>query len=683
VAIVPDTGQAVVAAPIVCALFGVLASLLFRQEPERSLAWGYGAVALTGLLATIAGGRVLFGAASPRWLLFAVLPGDDLALRLTPLSAFFWLVCGLPTTAVGIFAIGYVRHYRARLSLGWLGAVFNLFVLSLLLVTAADSALGFLIAWETMALLSYLLVVYDHHDRTVVRAGLLYAIMTHVGTGCIVLCFLVLASHAPGRSLDFATIHAAGTGLTALPAGTAFLLALVGFGVKAGVMPLHVWLPRAHPVAPSHVSALMSGVMIKTGIYGMVLVWFGFLPAGPLWWGLLVLALGSISAFLGVLYALLQHDLKRLLAYHSVENIGIILMALGAALLFRSSGSNTLAALALAAGLFHTLNHAVFKTLLFLCAGSVQSAAHSRDLERLGGLMRRMPWTGVCFLVGAAAIVALPPLNGFASEWLIFQSLLNVGLHLRTAGVGGVALLPAAALALSGALAAACFVKAVGIGFLGRPRTPGAAAAHEAGLSERVGMVLPAVACLALGLAPPLVLRMLAPVTAGLLGARPPGQGSWFAAVQSPGSVGGTALHPIALLAFLAGFGLLGAILVGAVRRSRGHDRVAKTWNCGVAQTPRMQYSAVSFAQPIRQMFSAIVWPDRSVKVDYAHAPYFITTISHEVSLKPLFQRFLYHPVRTAFLRGIAVMRWVQNGSIHAYLGYVFLALVAALVAAR
>ncbi len=678
-----NLAQAAVEAPLVCAGLGAVGALLFRHRPDRSLAWGYGAVALTGLLAAIAGARVLFGAAAPRLLLFAVLPGNDLALRLTPLSAFFWLVCGLPTTAIGVFAIGYARHYRGRLSLAWLGAVFNLFVLSLLLVTASDNALGFLVAWETMALLSYLLVVYDHHDRAVVRAGLLYAIMTHVGTACIVLCFLVLASHAPAGSLDFATLHAASAGLSGMQAGAAFLLALVGFGVKAGVMPLHVWLPRAHPVAPSHVSALMSGVMIKTGIYGMALVWFAFLPAGPLWWGLLVLALGSASAFLGVLYALMQHDLKRLLAYHSVENIGIILMALGVALLFRSSGSNTLAALALAAGLFHTLNHAIFKTLLFLCVGSVQNAAHSRDLERLGGLMRRMPWTGVCFLVGAAAIVALPPLNGFASEWLIFQSLLEVGMHVETSGVGGVALLAAAALALSGALAAACFVKAVGIGFLGQPRSPGAEAAHEAGTSERIGMALPALACLVLGLAPPLVLRMLGPVTAGLLGARPPGQGAWFVAVRSPGTVGVTALHPIALLAFLGGFGLLGAILAGAVRRVRGHDRVVKTWSCGIALTPRMQYSATSFAQPLRGMFSAIVWPDRSVEVDYAHAPYFISTINYEVSLKPLFQRFLYLPVRAAFLRCAAVMRLVQNGSIHAYLAYVFVALVVALAAAR
>jgi hydrogenase-4 component B len=679
----PDPGQAVIVAPIVCAVLGAFAALLFRQEPNRSLAFGYGAVALTGLLATIAGGRVLFGAASPRLLLFAVLPGDDLALHLTPLSAFFWLVCGLPTTAVGIFAIGYSRHFQGRLSLGWLGAVFNLFVLSLLLVTAADNALGFLIAWESMALLSYLLVVYDHHDRSVVRAGLLYAIMTHIGTACIILCFLVLAAHSPDTSLDFTALHAGGRGLTTVPATAAFLLALVGFGVKAGVMPLHVWLPRAHPVAPSHVSALMSGVMIKTGIYGMVLVWFAFLPAGPLWWGLLVLALGCISAVVGVLYALMQHDLKRLLAYHSVENIGIILIALGAALLFRSSGAGSLAALALAAGLFHTLNHAVFKTLLFLCAGSIQNAAHSRDLERLGGLMKRMPWTGACFLVGAAAIVALPPLNGFASEWLIFQSLLAVGVHVSTTGVGGIALAAASALALAGALAAACFVKAVGIGFLGQARTARAAEAKEAGLPERVGMLLPALACVGLGLAPPLVLRMLGPVTTGLLGALPPGQGSWLFAVQSPGTMGGTALHPIALLAFLAGFGLLGAILVGVVRRVRAHDRVAKTWSCGVILTPRMQYTATSFAQPIRRMFSAIVWPDQSVEVDYAHAPYFISAISYEVSLKPFFQRFLYMPVRAAFLRCVALLRLVQNGSIHAYLAYAFLALVAVLVAAR
>jgi hydrogenase-4 component B len=409
-------------APLVCLCVGAALALSLSRHTYACLALSYGATALAGVLAIVNGVRVLFSAPSPRLVLVTVLPGNDLALHLTPLAAFFWLVCGLPCAAVGVFSISYVRHYAGRRSVGWLGATFNLFVLSLLVVTAADNALGFLIAWESMALLSYLLVVYDHSDRATVRSGLIYAIMTHAGTSFIVLCFLVLASNTPNELLDFAAWHVHAGALGIGPASAAFLLALIGFGAKAGVMPLHVWLPRAHPVAPSNVSALMSGVMIKTGIYGMVLVWFVFLPAGPVWWGVLVLFLGAVSAFLGVLYALMQHDLKRLLAYHSVENIGIILLALGAALILRSSGLYALSALALAAGLFHTLNHAVFKSLLFMGSGAVQNAAHSRDLERLGGLMRRMPWTGACFLVGAAAIVALPPLNGFASEWLVYQA---------------------------------------------------------------------------------------------------------------------------------------------------------------------------------------------------------------------------------------------------------------------
>jgi hydrogenase-4 component B len=553
----------------------------------------------------------------------------------------------------------------------------------LLIVTAADNALGFLIAWESMALLSYLLVVYDHSDRATVRSGLIYAIITHAGTAFIVLCFLVLAYNTPNGLLDFVAWHKHAGALGVGPASAAFLLALIGFGAKAGVMPLHVWLPRAHPVAPSNVSALMSGVMIKTGIYGMVLVWFVFLPAGPAWWGVLVLFLGAVSAFLGVLYALMQHDLKRLLAYHSVENIGIILLALGAALILRSSGLYALSALALAAGLFHTLNHAVFKSLLFMGAGAVQNAAHSRDLERLGGLMRRMPWTGACFLVGAAAIVALPPLNGFASEWLVYQSLIALGLHVTTTGIGGIALLGGTVLALTGALAAACFVKAVGIAFLGQPRTPGAAQAREVAAPERVGMVILALACLALGLVPPLVLRSMAEVTSELVGAAPPSQGNWLLAVEPPGTLGHTALHPLALLLCLAAFGLLGAVSVGAWKRRRFPARVDKTWNCGIALTPRMQYSAGSFAQPIKRMFSAIVWPDRAVRVEYAHAPYFVSTIDYEASLKPIFNRYIYVPVHAVFLRFLLVLRLLQNGSIHAYLAYVFVALVATLVAVR
>jgi hydrogenase-4 component B len=294
-----------------------------------------------------------------------------------------------------------------------------------------------------------------------------------------------------------------------------------------------------------------------------------------------------------------------------------------------------------------------------------------------------MPWTGACFLVGAAAIVALPPLNGFASEWLVYQALIAVGLHVTATGIGGIALLAGTVLALTGALAAACFVKAVGIAFLGQPRSPGAIQAREIAAPERTGMVILALACLALGLLPPLVLRSTAVVTSGLVGAKPPGMGNWLLAVEPLGTLGNTALHPLALLLCLAGFGLLGAVLVGAWKRRRFPARVDKTWNCGIALTPRMQYSAGSFAQPIKRMFSAIVWPDRAVKVEYAHAPYFVSTINYDVSLKPIFNRYIYAPVRAVFLRFLLVLRLLQNGSIHAYLAYVFVALVATLVVVR
>ena len=719
--------------PLVCLLAGAVLAALLGRRTDACLALGYGATALAGAFAAGAGVGALVGAPTPTVRLLTILPGTAIALHLTPLGAAFWVVIGLPVCAVSIYAAGYARHYApgdtharpgtegvqahdpgaqgdhhgarttpGRYSLGALGSVFNLFVAALLLVVSATDALGFLLAWEAMALLSYLLVVYDHRERPVVRAGLLYAVMTHAGTACIIVCFLILGSSAPGGSLSFDAFATAGRHLSPGAATLVFLLALLGFGTKAGVMPLHVWLPRAHPVAPSHVSALMSGVMIKTGIYGLVLAWFAFLPPGPPWWGLLVLVLGSISAFLGVLYALMQHDLKRLLAYHSVENIGIILLALGAALLLRSGGQHALAAVALAAGLFHTLNHAIFKSLLFMGAGAVQNAAHSRELERLGGLIGRMPWTAACFLVGAAAISALPPFNGFASEWLVYQVLIAVGLHGGAAGVGGGALLAGSALGLTGALAAACFVKAVGIPFLGLPRGRGAAEAREASRPERAGMVILAVACLALGLLPLAVLQALRPVTRALVGASPTGSAAGLAgalgAIVVPGMTARTAWHPLALALALAGLSVLATVLVRGLGRrwagapraniaSRGPvgfpTRLSETWNCGVALTPRMQYSATSFAQPIRRMFSAIVWPDRTQEVRYTHAPYFVEAISYEVSLKPLFRRLLYTPVQRVVLRVVHLVRLVQNGSVHAYLAYVFVALLIVLVVAH
>jgi hydrogenase-4 component B len=389
-------------------------------------------------------------------------------------------------------------------------------------VFTAGNAFFFLIAWEIMALTAYCLVSFEHEQNETRRAGVLYFVMSHIGTGCIMLGFLLLFQAFGQTSGDygpaaysFENFHALGEKMAAGPRNAAFLLFLIGFGVKAGIVPLHTWLPAAHPVAPSNISAFMSGVLIKTGIYGMARVFFDFLGEPPMWWGATVLTVGTVSAVLGVLYALMQHDLKRLLAYHSIENIGIILMGFGAALLFLHSGHPVLATLALIAGLYHTINHAIFKALLFLGAGAVLHATHTRDMEHLGGLAKRMPKTAFFFLIGAVAISALPPLNGFVSEWLTYQSLLQ-GFGTTTSLFRLMFPLSGAMLALTGALAAACFVKAFGITFLAQPRSDHAAHAHEVSPTMLLGQGILTAVCVFLGLFPTVFLRLLDPVTSQL-----------------------------------------------------------------------------------------------------------------------------------------------------------------------
>jgi hydrogenase-4 component B len=429
----------------------------------------------------------------------SLVPNLRFTMKLDALGAFFCLILALVAIGVSIYSLGYARTFHGRKSVGILGALYNLLLLSTLLVFLADNAFFFLMGWELMALTAYCLVSFEHERPDTRRAGVLYFIMSHVGAGCLVLAFLLLFRAA--GSFEFSAFHQLGSRLNGLERNAAFLLFLVGFGVKAGIVPVHIWLPAAHPVAPSNVSAVMSGLLIKTGIYGLTRVFFEFLGPPPLWWGVTVLSLGTISALVGVLYALMQHDLKTLLAYHSIENIGIILMGLGSALLFLHTGHPLLATLALLAALYHTLNHALFKSLLFLGAGAVLHAAGARDMERLGGLIRRMPWTAGFFLLGAAAISALPPLNGFVSEWLVYQALLQ-GFSTTESLVRLIFPIGGAMLALTSALAAACFVKAFGITFLAQPRSDAAANAHEASPSMLVGQALLAFPCVVLGLFP-------------------------------------------------------------------------------------------------------------------------------------------------------------------------------------
>src|ERR1022692_1163380 len=407
---------------LIAYLAGVAAGIAGVRAPRRARIGAFSFALAGALLEIVAAIGALAHGSVTAWNLPSGVPLFSWTIRVNALSAYFNLTLGILAAAVSIYSFGYVRQMEGRRNIGVLGCFYNILLLSLTLVFVAGNAFFFLVAWEIMALAAWGLVSFEHEKERTRRAGMLFLIMSHAGSGLLLVAFLILA-RASG-SLDFATFHHVASALPAWQQGVVFLLFFLGFGVKAGVVPLHVWLPEAHPVAPSNISALMSGIVIKTGIYGMALVFFDFFDTPPAWAGILVLSAGVVSALLGVLYALMEHDLKRLLAYHSIENIGIILMGFGSALLFRSYGHPQLAALALIAGLFHTLNHGVFKCLLFLGAGGVLHATHTRNMEELGGLIRRMPSTALYFLIGAIAISGLPPLNGFVSEWFTYQALL-------------------------------------------------------------------------------------------------------------------------------------------------------------------------------------------------------------------------------------------------------------------
>ena len=433
------------------------------------------------------------------------------------LSAFFILMVSLLSLVVSIYSHGYVKQYEGEYSLGLMGFLYNMFILSMALVVAAHNAILFLICWEAMSLLSYALIVYENRNPDAARSGFIYIVMAHGGTAFITMGFLLLSAYTGTGSFDFGSFAGASAAMPDLFKSTVFLLFLVGFGTKAGLIPLHVWLPYAHPAAPANISALMSGVMVKTAIYMLIRCIFEFLGVTDTWWGLLVLLVASISALLGVLYALGEHDLKRLLAYHTIENIGIILIALGASMVFMSYGLTSFAALALIAALFHALNHSIFKSLLFMGAGSVLFATHTKDIEKLGGLAKRMPWTSAFFLVGALAISAIPPLNGFVSEWLIFQSLM-LSFNFPEIIVKILIPITIGMLALTGALAAACFVKAYGITFLAVPRSKQAAEAIEVSPTMLAGMAILALLCILTGLFSIFIVPAIDSVTTPIIG---------------------------------------------------------------------------------------------------------------------------------------------------------------------
>jgi formate hydrogenlyase subunit 3/multisubunit Na+/H+ antiporter MnhD subunit len=644
------------------AAIALLASLAVLVLPGqfRPAAAGAG-TALAGAAGFASGAAALAGRqftlALPQ-----LLPLSGLEFATGRLGGFFVAVTGAVAVPAGIYAIGYGRHSGTSRS----ACVFlPLFAGSMLLVPVAASVVTLLWCWELMALTSLLLVLAEHRRRPeVAEAGRWYAVMTHLGFVCI-LAGLMLAG---GGSLTAAR-H-----LSAAAGGTVFVLTLAGFGSKAGIVPLHAWLPRAHPEAPSHVSALMSAAMVNLGVYGIIRTGFSVLGGGARWWWLLVLLLGAVSAVYGILQAAMSSDLKRLLGYSTTENMGLALIGVGAAGLFADTGHQVLAGLALTAALLHVAGHAGFKTLLFLAGGAVAQRAGTRDLDVLGGLRAGMPVTTAAFGWGALAASALPPGTAFVSEWLLVQALIH---GLPGGGIAAAVVLPAAvaAVALTAGLAAATFVKAFGTGFLARPRSDGAARATEAPASMLAGMGLAGAACAVLALLPGLVLPALAraagmtagPAVTGLVTLRLSG----LAGEVSPLLIG------VAVLAvMIAAAGGLRALPAWRARRP------ARLWDCGAGPlTARMEYTATAFAEPLQRVFDDVLAPETGIDVTHLdEARYLVAAVEYRRRVPDRVEYRLYRPVLAAVRAWGTAGRRLAPGSVHRYLGYGFGAVIVLLV---
>jgi hydrogenase-4 component B len=589
----------IIAAALLTASSGVPAVLLRRRPAiAQRLAT---LVLVAGSILGITGAALALSGPAVAWTASWSTPGASLSVRADALSAFFLLpVLGLPALG-SVYGLGYWPQAERGAQSIRLQLFFGLVTGAMTLVCVAANAILFLAAWEVMALSGFFLVLIEHERPEVQRASFVYLASAHFGNLALFALFAILGRMA--GSFEFGAMARLDGGAPA--AGWVFGLALFGFGLKAGLVPLHFWLPGAHAAAPSHVSALMSGVLLKTGIYGLLRV-TGFFASPPLAWGGVLLAAGAISGVLGVAFALAQHDVKRLLAYHSVENIGIIAMGMGLALIGRSVGDPAMVVLGFAGAVLHVVNHATFKGLLFLGAGAVHHATGTRELDRLGGLSRAMPLTAALFLVGAAAICGLPPLNGFASEWLVYLASFRT-LAVRAVPATSLGVLSAPVLALVGGLAAACFAKVFGTVFLGHPRTDDALRGHEPAPSMLLPMAVLASACAVIGLVPAAWLPALTRAAAGWSGLAE-------ASLSGPAALAAHAGWRITLVAMLLA-GAVGLLVLWRRPRAGAIAPTAPTWGCGFAYpTPRMQYTGSSFAELLVLRFRWVFFPKKRVE---------------------------------------------------------------------
>ncbi|OAT86428.1 proton-conducting transporter membrane subunit [Desulfotomaculum copahuensis] len=662
-----------------------------------------GAAVLASLFG-LAGAVTLALAGSGVFLAAAVLPPlGTLLLRPDGLSLLFFVLTMLIWLFISIFSLDYLQKFIPRYNVRGFGALYNILFLALAVTTLAGDLVTFLIAWEVMTALSYLLIVFEHRNPETTKAGFFMLVMSETGSVLLIAAFIMLRIHT--GHFDFAGIAAAAASLPAAVKNAVFILALLGFGVKVGIVPLYGWFPPAYAAAPANVAAVLSGVTLSLGVYGLCRVILDLPGAAPLWWGLVLLVLGALTAILGILYALMEQNLKRMLSLSSVENTGLILVGLGAAMVYRTGGLYVLAALAAITALYHTINHAVYKTLLFLGAGAVEFATGRQDMDGLGGLSRTMPYTTLFFLVGSLSIAALPPFNGFVSEWLTLQTLL-LSFHLPDVLPRVVMAAAGVILALTAALAITCFVKACGTTFLGRARRPEAARAREAGPCMKLGMALPAVACLLLGVLPTLVIPRLngpASILAGGTAAQQMvpavfsqpekfkdlvmlGGGFLRGILPAPGAVvvptdpGFSSISPTYLLVALPLMLLLGAALA-RIFGGRTVQEKGPVWAGGEERfDPAQQYTGTAYSNPVLVLFGSIYRPRVDLVRHYHAQNNFRLATGYQRQIYSPAERYLYRPAVWLLYKGAGLLSWIQSGRVNQYVAYMLLLLAGALI---
>jgi hydrogenase-4 component B len=600
------------------------------------------------------------------------IPFISLDFNIDNLSAFFILIISIVSFAVSLFSYTYMSHYFYIRNVSVFGFLYNLFILSMIFLVATNSLILFLVLWELMSLISYFLVIYESDKQEVQKAGKIYIIMTYTGTAFITAAFILIAYCT--KSFNFSPVS-----LSSIPSNYSniiYIFLLIGFGTKAGIIPMHIWLPYAHPVAPSNISALMSGVMIKMSIYGLLRIVFDVLPANSMWWGVLTIIIGIISALFGIAYAAASTvNIKRLLAYSSIENMGIIFCELGMVLIARTTGNTFLLSLSLTATLLHTFNHAIFKSLLFMGAGAIQYSAHTKNMEKLGGLIKKMPIASVFIFIGCLAISAVPPFNGFISEYIIFQSIIN-GIAwfapLETFSIVILFMIVAAALSLTGALVAFCFVKFFGISFLGKPRSSEAENVKEPEKPMLVALGLSAVLCLTLGLLPKYIIGLIDNVSNEFINLK---------LLSTDWSLTKFVHYPIEKNNLNISIGLFSivvliftGIVVSAVLTIRKRTTVQRynTWDCGFKKLdPKMQYSATGFSKSLRIIFRGLFKPHRDLVITEGYGPYHIKKGNYTISTEKVIEKYLYTPFITTIINFSRKIRFkIQTGSIHIYLLY-------------